>query len=71
VNEVPSGGPASLGGMLPGDVIVRVGDIDVQDESDLAVAMVVYDPGESVEVAVYRDGGETEFTVTLAAAANQ
>lgn len=71
VNDVSAGGPASLGGMETGDVIVRVGDIDVQDESDLAVSMVVYDPNETVDVTVFRDGAETTFTVTLGAAANQ
>lgn len=71
VNEVPSGGPASIGGMEPADVVVRVGDTEVHDESDLAVAMVVYDPGETVDVTVLRDGEETTFPVTLAAAANQ
>lgn len=71
VNDVSGGGPASVGGMLPSDVIVRVGDTDIQDESDLAVAMVVYDPGETVDVEVYRNGSRTELSVTLGAAANQ
>lgn len=71
VNDVSAGGPASLGGMETGDVIIRVGDIDVHDESDLAVSMVVYDPGETVDVTVFRDGAEATFTVTLGAAANQ
>ncbi len=59
------GGPADLGGMRGNDVIVRIGKYQIQDESDLAVAMIDYDPGDTVEIDVYRDGQLQTLNVTL------
>lgn len=59
------GGPAAAAGLQPQDVIVRVGNNDVADESDLAVAMINLDPGNSVELQFYRDGALESTTITL------
>ncbi|MCA9854412.1 MAG: PDZ domain-containing protein, partial [Dehalococcoidia bacterium] len=64
---VSPGQPADLAGMEGNDVIVRIGDYTIEDESDLAVAMIDYDPGDSVEVDVYRDGDLVTLNVTLGA----
>lgn len=65
---VSANGPAAAAGMLPNDLIVRIGDYVVDDESDLAAAMVTYDPGDTVEVEVYRDGAPVTLAVTLGSA---
>ncbi len=59
------GGPADLGGMQGNDVIARIGKYDIEDESDLAVAMIDYDPGDTVDVDVYRDGQLVTLSITL------
>ena len=64
---VSPGQPADLAGMEGNDVIVRIGDYTIEDESDLAVAMIDYDPGDSVEVDVYRNGDLVTLNVTLGA----
>jgi S1-C subfamily serine protease len=65
---VSANGPAAAAGMLDNDLIVRIGDYRIDDESDLAVAMVVYDPGDTVEVEVIRDGESLTLAVTLGSA---
>ena len=68
---VSAGGPAAAAGMRNNDLIIRIGDYAIEDESDLAVAMVVYDPGDTVEVEVYREGSRLTLNVTLGASGAQ
>ena len=58
-------GPAWRGGVRDGDVVVRIGEYDVRDESELAVAMIRYDPGDTVDVVLYRNGERMTVQVTL------
>jgi S1-C subfamily serine protease len=66
-NGVSANGPAAAAGMRGNDLIVRIGDHEIRDETDLAVAMVVYDPGDTVPVEVYRGGELLTLQVTLGA----
>ncbi len=68
VNNVSPGGPVAEGGMQTGDVIVRIGDYDVNNEADLAVALIRHSAGETVDIDVYRDGEKLTLTVTLGVA---
>jgi S1-C subfamily serine protease len=63
--SVVQGGPADKGGMKPGDVIVKIGDLDVHDQSQLAVALIQHHSGEKVPIEVYRDGKKVTLQVTL------
>jgi S1-C subfamily serine protease len=63
--SVVAGGPADKGGMKPGDVIVKIGDTDVHDQSQLAVALIEHHAGEKVPIDVYRDGKKVTLQVTL------
>ncbi|WP_230312864.1 S1C family serine protease [Nakamurella alba] len=67
VQNVVTGGPAAAAGIQEGDVIVKVGDRDVQDADELAVAVQAYDIGQAVPVVLERDGRTMTVTVTLAA----
>lgn len=68
VNNVSAGGPVAEAGMRTGDVIVRIGDYEVKNEADLAVALIRHSAGETVEVDVYRGGEKLTLTVTLGVA---
>jgi serine protease Do len=48
-----------------GDIIVSIGGNRISDNVDLLNVMLKYDPGDTVEVEVYRDGSRIEFPVTL------
>ena len=65
VRRVIPGGPAQRGGLREGDVIMRVGDKDVNDPSDVSSAIAARKPGEEVEIQVERGGQITELSVTL------
>lgn len=68
VNNVSAGGPVAEAGMRTGDVIVRIGEYEVKNEADLAVALIRHSAGETVEVDVYRNGEKLTLTVTLGVA---
>ncbi|MDE2662231.1 MAG: PDZ domain-containing protein [Gemmatimonadota bacterium] len=56
--------PAEEGGLRAGDVIVGLGDEEVDDPNDLRRALVDLEPGE-VSLRIVRDGVERTLTVEL------
>lgn len=57
--------PVGRAGLVSGDVIVQIGEFEVQNEAGLAVALVVLDPGDIAEVVYYHEGERRTTTVTL------
>jgi aminopeptidase YwaD len=57
--------PAERAGLLAGDVILRIGDIDVDSVRAFAYALKVYKPGDVVKTIYRRDGVEESVLVTL------
>ncbi|HEU4452593.1 MAG TPA: M20/M25/M40 family metallo-hydrolase [Longimicrobium sp.] len=62
---VRAGSPAEKAGIRAGDVIVRMGEMEVRDLQDLTDALRAHKPGDVVPVAVLRDGAPVAVTVTL------
>lgn len=58
--------PADLAGLRQGDIIVRVGEVEVKDLYALTDALRKYRPGEEVEIEYLRDGERRTTTATLA-----
>jgi S1-C subfamily serine protease len=56
---------AGQGGLLPGDIIVRIGDKPIADQTDLILAVRLYRVGDEVEFGVIRDGEHETFVVKL------
>ncbi|MDH4179749.1 MAG: trypsin-like peptidase domain-containing protein [Armatimonadota bacterium] len=67
VVEVVRGGPAARAGMLPGDVIVRIGDQEIDTARSLGFAVRSHDVGARVPVTIWRKGRERTLEVTLGA----
>ncbi len=63
---VAVGGPADKAGIRVGDVISKIGDFQIRNEADLAVAMIRTAPGQKVTVEYYRDAKKLTTDVTLA-----
>jgi hypothetical protein len=61
-----SGSPAEKAGLLAGDVIVQVGDVEIESIHDFVYMLQVYKPGDVVLTRYLRDGVEHEVRVTLA-----
>jgi serine protease Do len=67
VSMVESGGPADKAGLQPGDVIIKVGDHDVNYSADLPAQIAMLKPGTSTRLEVIRKGKPTSVEVTLGA----
>jgi Do/DeqQ family serine protease len=65
VNGITDGGAAQKAGMQAGDVIVKVGAIDVNNVPQLQEQVGKFRPGNKVPVTVFRKGGEQVFDMTL------
>jgi predicted metalloprotease with PDZ domain len=62
---VSSGSPAAQAGLREGDVIVRVGDKDIQNIEDLTDALQAHKSGDQVNVVVLRAGATITLRATL------
>jgi S1-C subfamily serine protease len=65
VVDVNENGPADRAGLLPGDVVVRVGGDEVTDVVSLAEALATHSPGDEVRVTYERNGDRDTAEVTL------
>ena len=65
VREVTAGGAADQAGIKVGDTILTVGGRVIDDPTELVVAVRSHAPGESVALAIRRDGLEKSISVTL------
>ncbi len=66
VDAIEKDSPAAKGGLLPGDVVVRVGDRKISHTIDYEFALLGRATGEEVELTVKRDGEETKLSMVLA-----
>jgi serine protease Do len=65
VAEVLDGAPAQKAGLQDGDVILDIGDDDVDGTNELSRLVAAYAPGETVRVKILRDGRERNISVKL------
>jgi serine protease Do len=65
VSRVTAGSPAAAAKLLPGDVILQIGDTLIEDDSHLVDVMQLTEAGKQVPVVVFRDGKEVPLQVTL------
>jgi hypothetical protein len=64
------GGPAERAGLLAGDVLLQVGDVQIGRIDDFMYALQIYKPGDVVLTRFLRDEKEQSVRVTLEAAGN-
>jgi serine protease Do len=65
VGQVEPGSGADAAGVRRGDIIVRLGNDPIDSAGDLFGALRDYQPGDTVELTVVRDGEELTLDVTL------
>jgi serine protease Do len=65
VREVEPGSAADEAGVIRGDIIVALGDAPIEGSGDLLGALRDYQPGDTVDLTVVRDGDEQTLEVTL------
>jgi len=62
---VVAGGPAAEAGLRDGDIILAIGDIQIDREHPLDAVLSGYAPGQTVSVRILRDGQERTVSVKL------
>ncbi|MFO0862711.1 MAG: trypsin-like peptidase domain-containing protein [Candidatus Saccharibacteria bacterium] len=63
---VISGSPAAKAGLKEGDIILKVNDIKIDENSSLSSAVNQFKVGDTVTLTVFRDGKEQQLKVQLA-----
>ncbi len=66
VGDVEKGGPAEKAGLANGDVILRVGDVQISHARDLSRTIAHHVPGSKVDLTVRRAQETKSIAVTLA-----
>jgi serine protease DegQ len=66
VTDVMPGGPAAKAGILPRDILLRMGEDDILDPADLRRHEAALKPGSKVKVSGLRNGSAFHVKVTLA-----
>ncbi len=67
VDFVPEGGPAAKAGVRPGDIILKFDGRPIQEPSELARYVSDLKPGSEAKLTLWREGGEKDIAVRLAA----
>jgi len=65
IRETLANGSAERAGLLPGDVLLQVGDVDVADELSVDQVEQFHTPGDVVLVRFLRGGIERQLRLTL------
>jgi serine protease DegQ len=63
VSGVLQNGPASQAGMMPGDIITRVGQTSVATVEALLAAVSALQPDEGTSISVWREGREQQLAI--------
>jgi len=66
VTAVYVGGPAAQAGIQPHDILLRIGNDDILDPTDLRRREAALKPGSKVEVSGLRNGNPFHLDITLA-----
>jgi hypothetical protein len=65
IDGVKTGKPAEMAGMLKGDIVVKMGELDVVDMQSYMKCLSIFKPGQKVNVKIVRDGVEMVKEVTF------
>ena len=66
IEKVAPGDPADQAGIRRGDIVIAAGKDEVQRSGDLISALRNYQPGDTVQLTVMRDGQKELLKVNLA-----
>jgi S1-C subfamily serine protease len=64
---VQPGGPSDRAGLREGDIITAIDDQVIDEQNNLVTVLMRFDPGEDVQVTLFRQEDEITLNVTLGA----
>lgn len=62
---VAAGSPAEKAGLKDGDIILKVGGLDVGVKGSVSSLVAEFQPGDTIELVILRDGKDLTVSVTL------
>lgn len=65
ITRLDAGGPAAQAGLRRGDIITRIGQIDLDAQHPYMNALFTYTPGQTIPIRVNRGGKTLDINVTL------
>jgi C-terminal processing protease CtpA/Prc len=65
LDGVKEGKPGQLAGLTKGDIIIRMGELEVVDMQGYMKCLTIFKPGQTVDVVFLRDGKEVVKKVTF------
>ncbi len=65
IRAVDENSCAAKAGLEVGDIITKLGDKDIRNQSDLIIAKAAYHAGDTATLTVYRDGEYQEKTIVF------
>jgi S1-C subfamily serine protease len=65
VTAIDSTGPAARAGLQRGDIIVSIGEQNIDEAHSYINTLFAYQPGDRVTIKALRNGQEMAFDVTL------
>ena len=65
IDGVTDGKPAAKAGMKTGDIILKIGDMDIENVYGYMDALAKFKKGESAKVVVKRGNNEVDLEVTF------
>lgn len=65
LESVEKGGPAATAGMKPGDIIVRLNNVETNSQSSFEEELSYHYPGDKLPVTYIRDGKSFNTSITL------
>jgi serine protease Do len=65
VTAVTEGGPADLTGIEAKDIILSIDGTRISGSADLDSVLYNYEPGDTLEITIYRRGRQYTGTITV------
>jgi serine protease DegQ len=65
IAAVQRGGPADRAGLAPGDIVVRLGEREINEPGDLVSSTLEMEPGQRVPIVIQRNGRRETTEVEL------
>jgi S1-C subfamily serine protease len=67
ITKVTDGSPAQIAGLIMGDIVLRMNNVEIKSIEDLLSEIHEGKVGDKVRIAVFRTGFQQYFDVTLSA----
>ncbi len=71
ITDVASGSPGERAGLQVNDIVIKIGDVTLDETHPYTNALFKYKPGDTIPITVIRNGKETQLQVTLGEAKHQ